>query len=204
MKLTVSTDVKQLEPSIDSVDSLQSQPVKKSELTGPQVTIESHGCVKRTVTATSSEGHNYCLTFHCIKKPDIKVYRDQIGGELAAVAYIHSWHRVYNIGVGHDASSLEWVKSKTKVYPKRPTFEWRGQTYILSRVSVDENGEKLEKPRWRWYFGVKDGAGRWVALLSPNGRGRQVMKLAEGVGEGLWLVIMLAICSWQEEMRRAG
>ena len=201
----MTPEVHGLEPSIDSDSPPQSPTLQKSQLTGPSLTIQVHGYICPHVTATSSEGHNYYMTFHRIKKPDVKVFRDQAGGPLAAVSYIHSWTRVYHIGVGNDQASMQWVDSKTKVYPKRPTFEWKGETYVLARVFKDENGEKLKKSKWWWYFGVRDSAGKRVALCSPGGaKGKSILKLAEGVSEELWLVILLAICSWKEEMKRAG
>lgn len=201
----MSSEAQERQSSTESDSPPQSPTLKKSQLTGPCLTTQVHGYICPHVTASSSEGHNYYITFHRIKKPDIKVVRDQQGGPLAAVAYIHSWSRIYHIGVGHDDTSMQWVDSKTKVYPKRPTFEWKGETYILARVSKDENGEKLKKAKWWWYFGVRDGAGGWVALCSPgDAKGKSILKLAEGVTEELGLVILLAISSWKEEMKRAG
>ena len=205
----MSSDARQFEPSISftSPRASQAQISKKSELTERSLTLKTHGHIRQYIIVTSSEADKYFLSFHRVKKPDIKLLLGQEGGPLAAVSYIHSWSRVYHIGLGNDDVSMEWVDYKTKIWPKEPTFQWKGETYALGRIFEDENGEKLKKSRWRWHFGVKDGAGRLVALYSPcEGKRKRtaVLKLVYGMSEELEQVIILGICSWMEEMRRAG
>jgi hypothetical protein len=205
----MSSDAHHSQPPISSASPppTHAQTLEEPQLTGRTLIFETHGHIKQHITVTSSQAHKYFLSFHRIKKPDIKLLIGQEGGPLAAVSYIHSWSRVYHIGLGNDDVSMEWVDYKTKVWPKEPTFEWKGATYILGRVSEDENGNKLEKPKLRCYFGVRDGAGRRVALYSPckrDGKRTAVLKLANGMSEELEQVIILGIVSWREEMRRAG
>ena len=205
----MSTEVQKPQLLISPIElqTMQAQTPQKSELTGRCLTFETHGCIKQHVIITSSQGDKYFLSYHRIKKPDIKLSLGHHDGPLSAVAYIHSWSRCYRVGLGNDEVSKDWVKYKTKVWPKRPTFEWKGETYILGRAFKDENGEKLEKSKTRWYFSVRDGTGGWVALYSPckvDGKKVGVLKLANGISEEVEQIIILGIASWKAEMKRAG
>ena len=165
------------------------------------------------------------------KEPDLRLHLGSAEGPIVAAACIKSWSRTYHIGLANDQvadtftakgtevstskaacgapddDAMTWVKAKSPWYPKIPTWIYEGQTYVLKRTYVDENGTRFEKARWRPYFGVYDEEGKVVALYEPRGcwgERMSTLRFAEGVDDGLEMCVILSVCCWREEARRAG
>jgi hypothetical protein len=187
-----------LEPAISSESSLPAG--------GRSLVLETRGTFKPYIEIFENESRKYFLATRRIKKPDIRLSHKQVDGPLAAVCYIHSWSRVYRIGIGADPLSMEWVDCGFKTWKKEPTFEWKGDTYTLTRVTKAEDGSKLETSGGRWHFGVTDSKRRRVALYSPciDDKRKAVLEVVESVSEELECMFILSICSWREEIKRAG
>lgn len=212
----MSSNAKQSQSSDDSAEdqkvklpigSYGQSPPESSLLTERSLTIATIGAWKPHMEVYEGGKTKYFIGIHRANRPDLRLRHGHDRGALAAVSHIHSWTRVYHIGLGSDEHSMQWVDFDYKAWQKEPTFKWKDETYVMSRTSTDENGEKLEHTKLWFHVGVTDSTEQRVATHSTRkeqGKRKCFLNFAQGVSQELELLIVLGICSWKEEMRRAG
>ena len=129
--------------------------------------------------------------------PDIQLRSGSKDGLLVAAAHFR-WGTSIKCGIGSDDLSMEWVKMNCTgpVLKKRFQFEWQGRSYSLCRT---RNGVYYN------YQVVEEASGELLAAYAGEkalGRKRGTLRLAEGVNRQLEVLIVLAIASWREIIRR--
>ncbi|KAF2486545.1 hypothetical protein BDY17DRAFT_81037 [Neohortaea acidophila] len=147
------------------------------------------------------------------EQPNILVQSGGMGGPTVGASHHRSVGSIM-CGLGADELSMNWWELQPAGGPRtfRYEFDWQGRQYALQGAT----GEDVGKPG-RWIsFGlqlkvVDVAAGRNVALSAPVkstkmfslGRPSRTLKLVEGLGAELEVLILLGVLSWENQKERS-
>lgn len=141
--------------------------------------------------------------------PDIRLHRERLHGPVAGLSHFR-WNRCRpKVGIGSDGvNNMTWVEMECKgVWNKTQRFEWKGKKYVLRRVSSEDCKVIGVKPKFGAHLKVvEEGSGGLVALHiceSLWAKKKAALRFADGVGDDLEVLIVLAIATWREIIRRS-